>query len=205
LRDLPGSPPGRATRTASSNLSSCVLPCLCAGVSPTESRRPLPSQARCSLVEKPPCCGPRPRRGGSRTPFFVRRARFAPGARRVLVGTDDHRVSSTVTSHPTSPTASFFSLRTGNKRSQVPSRRQRTKPDKAVVADLPGTLPLREVAPGRAGAQLPKDAVNDSAVLAPLASALTVLGQERLDLLPGSVGDLSSSDRGVSSHSCDLL
>jgi hypothetical protein len=38
---------------------SCVLPCLCPGVTTTESGRPLPSQARCTLVENPSLLRPK--------------------------------------------------------------------------------------------------------------------------------------------------
>jgi hypothetical protein len=75
----------------------------------------------------------------------------------------------------------------------------------AIEAGLPGAIPFRKVASGRAGAQLPEDTVDDGAVVSPLASALAVLGQERLDLSPGTIGDLSASDHDVLSRSRTLL
>ena len=54
------------------------------------------------------------------------------------------------------------------------------------------------LAPGRTGARLPEYAVDHRAVLAPLASALTIIGQERLDLLPGRIGEIYSSEDDVS-------
>jgi hypothetical protein len=91
-------------------------------------------------------------------------------------------VSSTLSSHSTSPTALAPGL----------SVRQEAIPGavappavEAIEAGLPGAIPFRQVAPGRAGAQLPEDTVDDGGVVSPLASALAVLGQERLDLSPG--------------------
>jgi hypothetical protein len=57
---------------------------------------------------------------------------------------------------------------------------------------------FRAVAPGRTGARLPEYAVEHRAVLAPLASALTIIGQEQLDLLPDRIGELYSSEDDVS-------
>jgi hypothetical protein len=68
----------------------------------------------------------------------------------------------------------------------------------AIEAGLPGTVPFWEVAPGRAGPQLPEDAVDDGAMVAPLTAPLTALsGKERLYLLPSLVGDLPAPETMV--------
>lgn len=55
-------------------------------VSASESGSPLPSQKRCSLVEKPRLPRPRASSAGCSTPFFVSGGRLAAGAGGVLVG-----------------------------------------------------------------------------------------------------------------------
>src|SRR5215212_5760768 len=55
---------------ASSTASSCVLSCLCPAVSRTESGRPRPSKARCSLVVNPPRLRPSASQAPTSSPFF---------------------------------------------------------------------------------------------------------------------------------------
>ncbi len=80
-RRRPGTPPVSRSSIASSWDVSLRYP----AVTRTESGRPLPSQERCSLVEKPP--GLRPSASSLRcdTPFCVRAARQATRPRGVLV------------------------------------------------------------------------------------------------------------------------
>src|SRR5258706_154739 len=58
---------------------------------------------------------------------------------------------------------------------------------------LPGSVALRQVPPGRAGAHLPQDAVDDGAVVAPLAAAPTARWEQRRDDPPGLLRQLPTS------------
>ena len=71
LRGRPA-PGKRGTRMASSTAPSCVLSWHCLGVTKTESGRPLPSQARCSLGVSPPRLRPSASSSGCSTPFLRR-------------------------------------------------------------------------------------------------------------------------------------
>jgi hypothetical protein len=62
--------PFLGTRMASSTAQSCVPSLRCPGVTITDRGRPLPSQARCTLVEKPPLPRPKASSGGCSTPFL---------------------------------------------------------------------------------------------------------------------------------------
>jgi hypothetical protein len=69
----------------------------------------------------------------------------------------------------------------------------------AVIAGLVGSIALGQVSPGRTGSQDPKDAIDDGAMVlvAPAAFVRVILGrQERLDALPGCVGQVTTS------HAC---
>jgi hypothetical protein len=59
---------------------------------------------------------------------------------------------------------------------------------------------VRQIAPGRTGPKLPKNAIDDPTVVFPLFATPTVLGQQRLDPLPCLVRKLASSD-----HRCAFL
>jgi hypothetical protein len=61
---------------------------------------------------------------------------------------------------------------------------------KPVMPGLPRSVPLGQVPPGRAGAQLPEDAVDHPAMVTPLAAAPPVGGQQRLKLGPCPIGEL---------------
>ncbi|WP_425582164.1 hypothetical protein [Streptosporangium carneum] len=72
-------------------------------------------------------------------------------------------------------------------------------PRRPLVAGLPGAV-AGDVPPGRSGAQPPRDAADDLAVVAPGASPAVRRGQQGLDPLPGLVGQLTSSHHEGSSN-----
>src|SRR5258706_7056396 len=63
----------------------------------------------------------------------------------------------------------------------------------SIGAGLPRSVALRQVPPGRAGAHLPQDAVDDGAVVAPLAAAPTARWEQRRDDPPGLLRQLPTS------------
>ena len=67
-----------------------------------------------------------------------------------------------------------------------------------VIAGLPRAVALGQVPPGRAGAQLPQDAVDHRAVVAPTAAAAAVAWQQRRQLRPRRIGELSAANHCVS-------
>src|SRR5215207_686659 len=61
----------------------------------------------------------------------------------------------------------------------------------AVVAGLPGSVALGQIAPRSPRTQLPQDAVHHLAVVAPPAAASSVFWQQRCDPGPSLVGELT--------------
>ena len=58
------------------------------------------------------------------------------------------------------------------------------------MAGLPGPEPPRHIAPWPTGVQLPQDAAQDLAVIAPWLAAAAVGGQQRLHTGEGLIGEL---------------
>src|SRR3712207_3752572 len=159
----------------------------------TDSGQPLPSQARRTLVENPPLLRPKASSSGFRSPFF-RPPRSARSWRPPHAGEPGSRCRPRSPPTPAPRLRRSWSLGVGQQSiPQVPSRLQRLRRSKQVC--LPGAVSFGQVAPGRAGPELPEDAVDDGAMISPLATALAVLGQERLAVLPTLVGDRSEERR----------
>ena len=66
-------------------------------------------------------------------------------------------------------------------------------PVEPIVGGRVRAVPLRQVAPGSAGAQHPKDAIEDATVL-PRFAAPTVLGKKRLDDIPFEICQVVAHD-----------
>jgi hypothetical protein len=99
-------------------------------------------------------------------------------------------LESTHTTHSSSPTASDLVWVWASSRSQgrpfASGRSGQSRWSRAVA--------LGEVPPGRTGPQLPEDGVDHGAVVTPAAAATLVAGQQRCQLRPGLVGELSAAD-----------
>ena len=131
----------------------------CPAVTSTESGRPRPSHARWALVEKPPLLRPSAPSVRFKTPLFR-----LPSRRRRHAGALAPR--SSLRSPPTPPPRPRHSSSAREPRA-FPGRRRAANAREAVVAGLPGTVALGQIAPRCAGPELPQDAVDYPAVLAP--------------------------------------
>src|SRR3954463_7166275 len=165
---------GQAVASSNSGMA-CWVSCSWPGPTATAIGVPSPSQIRCSLVPKPPWL--RPRAWSSGSPgggFFFRRPR------RRLVRPDDGAVDAEqlpidlVAVHLTRlQVAQDFVPQPGG----APLA-------EAVIDGLPGAELPGEVAPAAPVGEGPKDAVDQEAVLLPLAALVPVGRQEVLDLFP---------------------
>ena len=69
----------------------------------------------------------------------------------------------------------------------------------AIVDGLPGPIPLRDIAPGRAGVQDPKDAIDQGVVVLPRMPPTTVMGrmgQHGSDPLPEAGVEFIAASHG---------
>src|SRR5262245_52306270 len=150
-------------RTLSRTRSNWVDSCRCPGVTSAANGRPLPSLTRWTFVPKPPRDRPRAWSAGSPGGrFFFRGPRRRAGGADVgaihaeQVGVDQPRL----VEPQLQPLDDAVELATA---AQV---------GEAVVDGLPGAVALGQVAPGGAGVQPPEDAVEQRAVVLPLAAPL---------------------------------
>src|SRR3954468_20224627 len=169
---------GQAVASSSSGIACCVS-CSCPGPTATAMGVPSPSQIKCSLVPNPPWL--RPKAWSSGSPgggFFFRR----PGRR--LVRSDDGTVDAE--QFP----VNFVAIHLAGL--QVPQdfvpKTGAAPLAEAVVDGLPGAELGGEIAPAAAVGQRPEDAVDQKAVVLPLAALMAVGGQEVSDLFPLGVG-----------------
>src|SRR5262249_47711703 len=113
--------------------------------------RPFPSQARWNLVVSPPRLRPSPSSVGSWTPFCVGPTRPTTGATGMLVGTGARAVDADF------PDDLAYGIRAGLHMREYPVPGPIPPPAvEPVRAGLPVAVALGQVAPGRAGAQLPQ-------------------------------------------------
>lgn len=147
----PTPPCGHGTRIASSKASSWVLSWRSPGVRTTASGRPLPPQARCSLVVSPRSCArvPRP----SVRPLLTR-------PRRMLVRAYDRAVDAHLPDHCSDRIG--LGLDVGEQAVPRPVPLPAHEPR---VDGPPGTIPLAQVAPGRSSTPLAEDAVERRAMI----------------------------------------
>src|SRR5262245_28055382 len=147
-----------------------------------------------------PGTGRAPRAGHGRSPFTIRAAGLLARTGGVLVGTHAAAV------HTDDPLQLTDRVRLGLHMGQQPVPGAVAAPsNQPVVAGLPGAVPLGQIAPGRAGPQLPQDAVNDTAVVSPAAAALLVTRQQRCKLRPGGIGELPAADHDAASSTGSTL
>src|SRR5215208_2256226 len=171
----------------SSTLPSWVLECLCPGVRTTESGLPLPSQARWTLVERPPRLLPSASSNEWPSPFLD----LCDSALCVLPQRAGEPAQGRVV-HAHLPLDLAHRVRFGLDVGKQPIPSAIPPPaHEAVVAGLPGTVAGGQVAPGRPGPELPQDAVYGRAVVLPLLASPAVRGQKRRDTLPRLVRQLA--------------
>ena len=72
----------------------------------------------------------------------------------------------------------------------------------SICARLPRPVPLRQIPPGRAGLQLPQDAVDDRAMISPLPATCASPRQQGLNDRPRPIGQLVSSCHLATLVSC---
>lgn len=171
-------PPGRGTRIPAKTGSNWVLSWRCPGVITTESGRPLPSQARCTLLVSPPRLRPSPSSGGRWTRFCVGLTRLTPGTTSMLMGAGRRAIDTHL------PDNLAHRIRAGLHVRQNAVPGPISPPTiQAVRARLPRPVALRQIAPGRYGPQFPQDTVNHCAMIPPLA-ATPARGQQPRDDTP---------------------
>src|SRR5262245_16584017 len=184
-------PPGRRTLTVAMTASKTTDSCRCPGVTSTPSPWPAPSQTRCTLVPYPPCDRPRAWSAGSPgLPW----GGFSPGPGGGPVGADDGAVDAEEV-----PVDAAAGLGPGLEVVEDPAPQAALAPAvEAGVDGLPGAEKLRQVAPGRAGAEDPEDAVDhEPVVLRRPSRPLSGLEQGPQDL-PLRVGQAVSRSLHVS-------
>src|SRR5262245_10253617 len=153
---------------------TCWVSCSWPGPTSTLRGRPWPSQTRWNLVLKPPRL--RPRAWSGRSPAGI----FFPSPGRSLVGADDAAVDEEQV-----PVDPAVGLALGLQVLQELLPQAVAGPlAEAVVDGRPRAEALGEVAPGGAGGQDPEDAVEQEAVVFPLAPAPAVLGKQMRNLFP---------------------
>src|SRR5215204_4766767 len=181
----------------SSTLPSWVLECLCPGVRTTESGLPLPSQARWTLVERPPRLLPSASSNEWPSPFLD----LCDSALCVLPQRAGEPARPCRPRSPPTRPRPPRPIWSGRGQAADPkchpscsarSGRSRSARDRSRRAS-PSTV-LRYVASKGCRLRL-------CGALAPLTATSAVIGKERGDLLPGFVGDLSAPDHTHSSSS----
>src|SRR5690348_13773073 len=106
-------------------------------------------------------------------PFYVGLAGPTPRATGMLVSAGGRTVHADLPNHLTDRVRARLGMRQNPLPDPVAS--PAVEP---VGAGLPGTIALRQVAPGRSGAQLPQDAVDHDAMLPPLPTTFPTRRQQ---------------------------
>ena len=159
-------PPGRGTRMPANTGSNWVLSCRCPGVITIESGRPCRRRPGGTWSSGPPDCARALRRPDGGPPFRIGPTGPTPSATRMLVGA---RGGAIYAHFPDDlPHRIRLRLRVG----QNPVPGSIAPPAvQPVSAGLPWSVALWKVPPRRARPQLPQDAIDHRAVVAPLAAS----------------------------------
>src|SRR6516162_3709404 len=165
---------------SSSSGTNCWVSCSWPGLTVTAIGVPSPSQIKCSFVPKPPWLRPKAWSSGSPTGrFFFRRSR------RRLVSPNHGTVDSKQLPVDL-PAVHLARLQVAQDAIPQTTPRPRAK---AVIDRLPRTEAFRDVAPATSIGQGPEDGIDHEPMVLPLATPLSIFGQQVLNLLPLLVGE----------------